>query len=685
MHQLHRRQPAQRQPARRQPLQRQPAHRHRRAAVAAVLAALLGVPVSGAVPAAAATCPSPGGVAVTEAPMPTDEVVFRGHGRGHQLGMSQYGAQGAAELGCTYDRILAAYYPGTTLARQAMAATVMIDMLTDGGSATLLAEGGPVTWTVPGTSTRLTQAQGATWKVLRDGNGVRVWDGEDFVIRVGAGTEVRAGHRGTAVRVRTFRAGGAAHLDRRLRWDHARFTGDAAGLDVRQVMSDRTAGDGEGVTTYLKGIAEVPVSWEPEALKTQVVAARTFLTTKWDAAAGAYVVLPTPAHQNYTGADQEDVDRRYGGDWAAAVEATRRGGEGSVVLDAGGRPIEALYSSSFGGRGEDVRYVYRSTGYPYLRAIDDSRWDAAGGSRDRSWERGFSLATTARVFGFDTVESMTLASWGTTERFDGIRVTGLRGGVRTSQTFRGWDVKSWFGLPSTGFAVHVQSIGGDAAVPLPGDWDGDGDSDPGWWRDGAVALRVGAAVTRFRYGRPGDVPLVGDWDDDGRDEIGVVRDGVWYLRNTLTSGAADRSFIYGRIALGDLPLVGDWDGDGRDGVGIVRGGEWHLRNSLSGGHGERVFTYGRILRGDVPIVGDWDADGDDTPGIVRDRDFHLRNVLAGGTADHTIGLGRATDRPVAGDWDRDGRTTPGVVRETRWFLDDDLDGGPASRSVQFPG
>ena len=40
---------------------------------------------------------------------------FDGHGWGHGVGMSQYGAKGMADQGYTYDQILAFYYPGTTL------------------------------------------------------------------------------------------------------------------------------------------------------------------------------------------------------------------------------------------------------------------------------------------------------------------------------------------------------------------------------------------------------------------------------------------------------------------------------------------------------------------------------------------------------------------------------------------
>lgn len=41
--------------------------------------------------------------------------VFYGRGWGHGVGLSQYGAQALAKLGCPYSQILSLYYPGTTL------------------------------------------------------------------------------------------------------------------------------------------------------------------------------------------------------------------------------------------------------------------------------------------------------------------------------------------------------------------------------------------------------------------------------------------------------------------------------------------------------------------------------------------------------------------------------------------
>src|SRR6187549_60040 len=76
--------------------------------LAALILSLLAVGVSGGYPSAAkpraqrATC------------SPT--FVISGRGWGHGVGMAQWGAYGFAKHGFTYDKILAHYYPGTTLA-----------------------------------------------------------------------------------------------------------------------------------------------------------------------------------------------------------------------------------------------------------------------------------------------------------------------------------------------------------------------------------------------------------------------------------------------------------------------------------------------------------------------------------------------------------------------------------------
>jgi alkaline phosphatase len=62
-------------------------------------------------------------------------------------------------------------------------------------------------------------------------------------------------------------------------------------------------------------------------------------------------------------------------------------------------------------------------------------------------------------------------------------------------------------------------------------------------------------------------------------------------------------------------VVGDWNGDGRDTLGVRRGGTYYLKNSLSGGAADVIFAYGTAT--DASHTGDWNADAADTVGIRR--------------------------------------------------------------------
>ena len=66
----------------------------------------------------------------------------------------------------------------------------------------------------------------------------------------------------------------------------------------------------------------------------------------------------------------------------------------------------------------------------------------------------------------------------------------------------------------------------------------------------------------YHFGNPTDKPVAGDWNKDGKTEIGVFRDGKWYLDQNGDGkwNAGDSSFNFG--SPGDTPVAGDFDGDG---------------------------------------------------------------------------------------------------------------------------
>lgn len=167
-------------------------------------------------------------------------------------------------------------------------------------------------------------------------------------------------------------------------------------------------------------------------------------------------------------------------------------------------------------------------------------------------------------------------------------------------------------------------------------------------------------------------PIVGDWDGDGTDTIGFFDPDtcLWYLRNSLSTGYADWTFAYGdpeqTTGHGDRnwqPIAGNWDGAGGDSIGFFDPGHcvWYLRNALSTGAADYTFgfgaptlTCGHAADNWQPIIGDWEGNRTDTVGFF-DPDgsvFMLRNSLTTGPAEFVFGYGvpGAHWRPLSGRW-----------------------------------
>lgn len=111
---------------------------------------------------------------------------------------------------------------------------------------------------------------------------------------------------------------------------------------------------------YLKGVVPAELSPavypEGEAIKAQAVAARTYAEKhRGQFAAEGFDICDTPACQVYAGAGAEQPMSNE------AVEATR-----GQLLAYDGDLIDALYTSTCGGRTEDVQNVFNGPAYPYL-------------------------------------------------------------------------------------------------------------------------------------------------------------------------------------------------------------------------------------------------------------------------------------------------------------------------------
>ena len=292
-------------------------------------------------------------------------VTIRGRGFGHGIGMSQYGAEGAARKGLGYQRILRYYYPKTRLVERR----------------------GPIRVHITDDSDNSV--------VVRKAPKMRVRDGADGkVFRLPARKRIRQ-WRIVAARGKPARSA-VQFRDRRgwHRWSLPGRTflrGDGtfrAKRPLRLVLPDGTArayrggvraAEGPGrvretvnallMQHYLKGVVpvEMPAYWSQPALRAQSVAARSYaLYLKARGSHDDYDLCDTTSCQVYGGLGVENKSTN------TAVRAT----SGKVVAYRGKAAL-TMFSSSSGG-------WTASGGLPYLRAHRDE-YDRWAGNPMRNW------------------------------------------------------------------------------------------------------------------------------------------------------------------------------------------------------------------------------------------------------------------------------------------------------------
>lgn len=254
-------------------------------------------------------------------PLEPGQYYFMGRGRdlieGHGLGMSQWGAFGMAQKGWTYDRILTFYYTNTVIGDYNEPDTVILTDKRISGNGTLAL--------TPGSN--IVNATGALFT-------------KDLV--VGRSTNiVLAGvnHPRTITKINS----------------DTQFEVNSP-LPVSGPTNTTTYDrDTVSFQDYLAGIGEVPNSWPAEAVKAQVVAARTYAM---GVCGGNKVcsICTTASCQVYNG----------GLGKKSFVDSTK----GKVIL-YNGAPIVAYYSASHRGCSSSLNTVWGGTDKPYIQSVRD--------------------------------------------------------------------------------------------------------------------------------------------------------------------------------------------------------------------------------------------------------------------------------------------------------------------------
>jgi SpoIID/LytB domain protein len=343
--------------------------------------------------------------------------LFTGHGWGHGVGMGQWGAQGYALQGYTYDQILAAYYPGTT---SGQTSTTSIRVLLASRKKSLtISTGKPYT--------------------VEDGDGI------DHTLASGKTTltpslqlAVDGGPAQALTPPLTFTPAGGSKLT---------LGRTYRGRIVVDVLNGRLrAINVVPLEQYLYGVvpAEMPYTWLPAALQAQAVAARSYALASRKAAA-PFDLYADGRSQMYLGISAEKP---------AATEAVD-GTAGEVLLYAG-HVATTFFSSSTGGWTQSAADAFGGAGKPYLPSVRDP-YD--GISPYHNWGP---VAVTAKTLGKSLgvsgrIVDATVAR-NSSRRVKTVKVTSLSHGEQGTTSVSGSAATSAFALRSTWFSVGVLSL-----------------------------------------------------------------------------------------------------------------------------------------------------------------------------------------------------------------------------------
>ncbi len=189
---------------------------------------------------------------------------------------------------------------------------------------------------------------------------------------------------------------------------------------------------------YVKDVvaAEVGHDWDMEALKVQAVISRTYAVyQKMMSTDSIYQIASSVINQVYKGSSP-DVRIAY------AVSQTN--GE---ILTFEGKPIQAFYHSTCGGKTEDPEEVFGKS-YPYLRSVE-SPCDLSPYS---AWEREIPSEEIEKVLNISGIRDISIKSYTSTGRVKQIAINTPSGVVAVNAT----DLRKalgWSRLPSTKFTL----------------------------------------------------------------------------------------------------------------------------------------------------------------------------------------------------------------------------------------
>ncbi|MDP9211742.1 MAG: SpoIID/LytB domain-containing protein [bacterium] len=190
---------------------------------------------------------------------------------------------------------------------------------------------------------------------------------------------------------------------------------------------------------YLRGLGEVPDSWPTEAIKTQVVAARTYAARQISAPkTNIFDLYDDTRDQVYRGYNREIIQPNH----VSAINATK-----GKVVKRNGVLIQAFYSSNAAGHTASNEEVWGGTPISYLRGKADSY--SLTSDTDHLWPDTTARDTIRTNYGYGcTVTGVSIPAKYTSGRMKTVRLSGS-GCATKDYTLAADTHRNRLGLPSS--------------------------------------------------------------------------------------------------------------------------------------------------------------------------------------------------------------------------------------------
>ncbi|MBC7266083.1 MAG: cell wall-binding repeat-containing protein [Coriobacteriia bacterium] len=321
-------------------------------------------------------------------PLAIPDFTIHGGGWGHGIGLSQYGSQGFALHGYSYDAIIKHYFRGVSIEKASTAVQARVNLDKSSASRT--------SWTVRSVDATMTVYDGsASVKLPRNtyytfansasGVVIKKYD-TGSVVATFTGSSVKADPDGEALFEVKDPSGPPLNSSYPSGYPYVRWRGR---FEVtRDGTSKLFAWNLVALEQYLYGVVprESPASWKQEALKAQAVAARSYAKAKIDPdddGVRQSNLACTTADQVYAGHSRlsnGSVVMHEASSTNAAVDATR-----DLVVKYDSTIVTTFFHSSSGGSTANIEDVWPSaSAKPYYTGVD-SPYEADAGNPNQSW------------------------------------------------------------------------------------------------------------------------------------------------------------------------------------------------------------------------------------------------------------------------------------------------------------